>query len=67
MHFDFGLTELNCFKFEVDADGGDIVILKLVLAKLCEEVGFADPSISDYDDLGEIIVVGTFDHEIFFF
>ena len=62
MHFDFGIANLNGFEFEVDSDGCDIVILKLVLAKLSEEVGFADSCISDNDNLGEIIVVGTFDH-----
>ena len=62
MHFDFGFIDLDGFEFEVNADGGDIVILKLVLAKLSEEVGFADSCISDNDNLGEIIVVGTFDH-----
>lgn len=54
------IVDLDGFDFEVNADGGDVGLLEVVLAEAHDEVGLADAAVANDDDLGHVVVVDVF-------
>lgn len=52
LEFDFWPVHIDCFEFEIYADGRNVAVFEHPVAEFGEEDGFAYPAVSDDDDFG---------------
>ena len=65
LHFDFDAIDIDSFDFEVDANSGNMTHFILLVDVAEEDVCFSDCSISDDDELDQVVVllfVSSFSH-----
>lgn len=63
MELESFVVNLDCFDFEVDSDGGNIIVLEILLAESHEDVGFTDTRVTDDYEFDEVVVGLVFSFE----